>query len=109
MNTEHVNVSAHPAPVVLQPAKNVLHSLSEVALVLSVHAIGLQAESPQMQAFYVSVVAAGPQAYFGYVEQAPFVMHPAPLVVHVEIIALQSPSVFNFAGSNSQVKGTHIL
>ena len=94
MNTEHVNVSAHPAPVVLQPAKKVLHSLSEVALVLSAHIIGLQAESPQIQAFYASVVAAGPQAYFGYVEQAPFVMHPAPLVVHVEIYCTTIPISF---------------
>ena len=57
----------------------------------------------------MSVVAAGPQAYFGYVEQASFVMHPAPLVVQVGIIALQSSSVINLADSKAQVKGIHFF
>ena len=57
----------------------------------------------------MSVVYAGPQANWGYVEQAPFVMHPAPLVVQVEIIALQAPSVINVTGSNAQVKGPQVV
>ena len=57
----------------------------------------------------MSVVAAGPQACLGYVEQAPFVTHPAPLVVQVEIIELQAPSVISVTGSKAQVKGTHVV
>ena len=37
VNNEHVKVTAHPVPVVLQPAKYVLQAASEVAVVLSVH------------------------------------------------------------------------
>ena len=37
VNTEQVKVDAHPAPVVLQPAKYVLQAASVVAVVLSVH------------------------------------------------------------------------
>ena len=37
MNMEQVKVATHPFPVVLQPAKYVLHAASEVAVVLSVH------------------------------------------------------------------------
>ena len=54
-------------------------------------------------------MAAGPQADLGYIEQAPFVMHPAPLVVQVEIIALQAPSVVNVTGSKAQFKGTQVV
>lgn len=54
-------------------------------------------------------MAAGPQASLGYVEQAPFVMHPAPLVVQVEMIALQAPSVINVTGSKAQVKETQVV
>ena len=57
----------------------------------------------------MSVVDAGPQANLGYDEQAPFVMHPAPFVVQVEIIAPQAPSVINVTGSNAQVKGTQVV
>ena len=48
---EQVNVCAHPVPVVLQPARYVLQAASEVAVVLSVHKIGLQAEFDHMQTF----------------------------------------------------------
>ena len=37
VNVEQVKVEAHPAPVVLQPAKYVLQTASVVAVVLSVH------------------------------------------------------------------------
>ena len=57
----------------------------------------------------MSVVAAGPQAYLGYEEQAPFVMHPAPFVVQVEIIVLQAPSVINVTGSKAHVKETQVV
>ena len=50
---------------------------------LSVQTIGLQTELAQIHNFYVSVVAAGPQANLLYVEHAPLVTHPAPFVVHV--------------------------
>ena len=36
-------------------------------------------------------------------------MHPAPLVVHVEITALQALSVVNVTGSNAHVNGTHVV
>ena len=36
-NKEQIKVDAHPAPVVLQPAKYVLQAASDVAVVLSVH------------------------------------------------------------------------
>ena len=62
-----------------------------------------------MQTFCVSVVAAGPQANLGYVEQAPFVIHPAPLVVHVEMTALQELSDVNVTGSKAHVNGTHVV
>lgn len=61
--------------------------------------MGLHVEFDQIQVFMVSVVAAGPQAYLEYVEQAPLVTHPAPVVVQVEIIALQAVSVVNVTGS----------
>ena len=51
VNTEHVNVAAHPAPVVLHPVKYVLQAASDVAVVLSVHNIGLQTEFYQIQTF----------------------------------------------------------
>ena len=54
----------------------------------------------------MSVVAAGPQAYLGYVEQAPLVIHPAPFVVQVEMTALQVLSDVNVTGSKAQVNGT---
>ena len=38
-----------------------------------------------MQTFYGSVVAEIPQAYLEYVEQAPFTMHPLPVVVQFDI------------------------
>ena len=57
----------------------------------------------------MSVVAAGPQAYLGYVEQAALVTHPAPLVVQVEIIALHVLSVVNVTGSKAHVNGTHVV
>lgn len=51
LNIEQVVVNAHPFPVVLQPAKYVLQAESDVAVVLSVHYIGLQTEFDQMQTF----------------------------------------------------------
>lgn len=51
LNIEQVVVNAHPFPVVLQPAKYVLQAESDVAIVLSVHYIGLQTEFDQMQTF----------------------------------------------------------
>ena len=51
MISEHVKVSAHPVPVVLQPAKYLLQSASEELTTLSVHFIGRQTESDQIQAF----------------------------------------------------------
>ena len=54
-------------------------------------------------------MAAEPQAYLGYVEQAPFVMHPAPFVVQVEIIVLQAPSVVKVTGNKAQVKETQVV
>ena len=53
-----------------------------MAAVLSEQTIYLQAELDQMHCFEASVVAAIPQAYLLYVEQAPFVTQPAPVVVH---------------------------
>ena len=70
------------------PSKNLLQSVSVVAVVLSVHSIGLQTELDHMQAFCISVVEATLHADFGYVEHAPFVIHPIPAVVQVEIAAL---------------------
>ena len=35
--------------------------------------------------------------------------HPAPLVVQVEITALQAPSVVNVTGSNAQVRGIQVV
>ena len=51
VNTEQVKVATHPAPVVLQPAKYVLHAASDIAVVLSVHWTGLQTELDHIQAF----------------------------------------------------------
>ena len=51
VNDEQVKVDAHPAPFVLHPTKYVLQAASEVAVVLSVHKIGLQTELDQMQTF----------------------------------------------------------
>ena len=62
-----------------------------------------------MQTFWVSVVAAGPHADLEYVEHAPLVTHPAPLVVHVEITALQALSEVKVTGSNAQVKGIQVV
>ena len=70
--------------------------------------MGLHTEFSHLQAFYRSVVVATPQAYFGYEEQAPFVMHPAPVVVQVPIAELQSVSVVNVTGSKSQIKFIHV-
>ena len=58
-----------------------LQEASEVAVVLSEQTIGLQTEFDQIHNFYVSVVAAGPQASLVYDEQAPLVTHPALFVV----------------------------
>ena len=44
-----------------------------------------------------------------YVEQDPFVTHPAPVVVQVEITALHALSVVNVIGSNAQVKGIQVV
>ena len=51
MKSEQVNVAAHPVPIVLQPAKYVLHAASELAVKLSVHLTGLQTEFDHIQAF----------------------------------------------------------
>ena len=85
---EHVIFDKHPIPGLRHPSKNLLQSASVVAVVLSVHSIGLQIEFDHMQAFWISVVEATPHADFGYVEHAPFVIHPIPPVVQVEIAAL---------------------
>ena len=53
----------------------------------------------------MSVVEATPQPNFEYLEQESFVIHPAPLVVHVEMTALHYLSVTNVNGSKSQFKG----
>ena len=55
----------------------------------------------------MSVVAATPQAYLLYVEQAPFVTHPAPLVVQLGKIKLQALSDVNETGSKSQFNFIH--
>ena len=55
----------------------------------------------------MSVVEATPQAYLLYVEQAPFVTHPAPLVVQVEITDLHRSSVPKVIGSKSQLINMH--
>ncbi len=78
----------HPIPIFRHPAKNLSQSASVVAIVLSVHSMGLQAEFYHIQAFWMSVDDATPQANFGYVEQAPFVIHPIPPAVQVGIAAL---------------------
>ena len=57
----------------------------------------------------MSVVAAGPQAYLEYVEHAPLVTHPAPLVVQVDITVLQAASVVKLTGNKAQVKGTQVV
>ena len=57
----------------------------------------------------MSVVAAGPQAYLGYVEQAALVIHPAPFVVQVDITALQVLSDVNVTGSKAHVKGIQVV
>ena len=36
-------------------------------------------------------------------------MHPAPLVVQVEITELQAESVVSVTGSNAHVNGTHVV
>ena len=41
VNTEQEKIDAHPIPVVLQPCKYILQAVSEIAVVLSVHSIGL--------------------------------------------------------------------
>ena len=93
--------------MVLQPVKYVLQAESEVAVVLSVQTIDLQTELPQIHYFYVSVVAAGPQANLLYVGQAALVTHPAPLVVQVGRAAEQAESVVSVIGSRVQVRFMH--
>ena len=75
-------------------------------MVLSEHTTGLHTEFAQIHNFYVSVVAAGPQANLLYDEQTPFVTHPAPFVVQVEIAAEQAESVVSVTGNRAQVKLT---
>ena len=84
-----------------------LHAASEVAVVLSEQTIGLQTEFAHVHNFYVSVVAAGPQANLLYVEQAALVTQPAPFVVQVERAAEQAESVVSVTGNKVQVKLTH--
>ena len=84
-----------------------LQAASEVAVVLSAQTIGLQTELAQIHNFYVSIVAAGPQAILLYDEQAALVTHPAPFVVQVEIAAEQAESVVSVIGNRAQVKLTH--
>ena len=62
-----------------------------------------------MQTFDASVVAAEVHASLEYVEQAALVIHPAPLVVHVEITALQALSVVNVTGNKAQVNVVHVF
>ena len=62
---EQGKFNKHPNPGVLHPAKNELQATSEVAIVLSVHSMGLQVEFDQIQNFYISVVWAIPHAYLG--------------------------------------------
>ena len=84
-----------------------LHAASEVAVVLSEQTTGLQTELPHMHNFYVSVVAAGPQASLVYDEQAPLVTHPAPFVVQPESAAEQAESVVRVTGNKAQVRLMH--
>ena len=70
-----------------------MQAASEVAVVLSEHTIYLQVELDQMHYFAESVVAAYPQVYLLYVEQAPFVTQPAPVVVHPDNAVEQAVSV----------------
>ena len=79
-----------------------------MAVILSEQMIGLQTELAQVHDFYVSVVAAGPQANLLYVEQAALVTHPAPLVVQVDRAAEQAESVVSVTGNRAQVKLTHV-
>ena len=106
VNDEHVSEFEHPNPDVLQPDRYVLQAESEVAVVLSEQTIGLQAEFAQIHNFYVSVVAASPQANLLYYEQAALVTHPAPLVVQVERAAEQAESVVSVTGNSAQVMVT---
>jgi hypothetical protein len=85
----------------------VLQAASEVAVVLSEQTIGLHKEFDQIHNFYVSVVAAGPQANLLYDEQAALVTHPAPLVVQVERATEQAESVVSVTGNRLHVKLTH--
>ena len=85
-----------------------LQAASEVAVVLSAHTIGLQTEFAQIHNFYVSVVAAGPQAILLYVEQAALVTQPAPFVVQVERAAAHAESVVSVTGNRTHVKLTHV-
>ena len=103
MNTEQEKIDEHPDPVVLQPSKYVLQAESVVAVVLSVHDIGLHIDLDQMQPFEESVAAALIQANFGYEEQDPFVIHPNPLVVQFGKMLLQALSVVSVNGRNAQV------
>ena len=66
VNTEQEKIDVHPLPVVLQPSKNVLQAASEVAVVLSLHNIGLHVDYDQIQPFKESVAAALMQANFEY-------------------------------------------
>ena len=77
-------------------------------MVLSEQTIGLHTELAQIHDFYVSVVAAGPQATLLYVEQAAFVTHPLPFVVQVEIAAEQAESVVSVTGNRAQVRGPQV-
>ena len=76
-------------------------------MTLSEQVIGLHYEFAQIHNFYISVVAAGPQANLSYVEQAPFVTHPAPLVVQVDRTAEQAESVIRVIGNRVHVRLTH--
>ena len=78
-----------------------------MAVVLSEQTIYLQVELDQMHYFAGSVVAAYPQAYLLYVEQAPFVTQPAPVVVHPDKANEQAISVVYVFDNKAHVRLTH--
>ena len=74
---------------------------------MSEQTIGLQTGVAQIQYFYVSVVAARPQAILLYVEQAALVTQPDPFVVQIERAAEQPESVVSVTGNRAQVRFMH--
>ena len=60
-----------------------------------------------MQTFYISVVAAIPQTYLEYVEQAALTMQPLPVVVQFDIDWLHYWSVVSVRGRLTQLNWAH--